>query len=180
MADTQRLVATLQGLLPSTGTGDIDAQDLRDFLVSAQPGFGQLYITSSAATTISAANTYYSAAGTWALGGTAQKFSRGADNQLRYDGVPTYYGLIVASFAITSASSSQACRVALAKNGTILNGGDVSVYLGTTGSAPGMGCVVAITSLATNDYLGIYLRNDTGANNLTLAYASINIISGMA
>lgn len=176
MADTQRTLATLQGLLADNTSNDISEQDLRDFAVSAAPNYGHLYVTSSAATTVSASGTYYEAAGTWTLG-EARNFTKQADNRLRYDGAPTQRAKITAHFTLESGSSSQACRVSLAKNGTALNGGDVKVFLGTSGSAPGQGCVVAITSLATNDYVGLFVRNDTGANNLTLAWGSIVVES---
>lgn len=172
MADTQRLVSTLQGLFPSTGTGDIDAQDLRDLLVSAAPSYGHHYISSSAATTVSSSATWYEAAGTWALA-SGNGFSRQADNRLRYDGSPTYLGLIVAHFTITCGSSSQAARVGIAKNGSVLVGAEQSIYLGTSGSAPGSGALVALTTVATNDYLGLFVRNDTAGNNLTLTYGSL-------
>lgn len=176
MADVQRTLATLQGLLADNTSNDISEQDLRDVLVSAAPNYGHLYITSSAATTVSGSGTYYEAAGTWTLG-EARNFSKQADNRLRHDGVATYKALITAHFTLESGSSSQACRVALAKNGTVLNGGDAKVFLGTTGSAAGQGCVVAIASLATNDYIGLFVRNDTAANNLTLAWGSIVVQS---
>ncbi len=43
-ADTQRSLSALQGLLADNTTGDISPQDLRDFLVSSQGGFGSIYV----------------------------------------------------------------------------------------------------------------------------------------
>jgi hypothetical protein len=169
-------MATLQGLLADNTTNDITAQDLRDCLVSAAPNAGQLYVTSSAATTVGSSGVYYEAAGTWALGSAARNFTRQADNRLRYDGAPTQLALVVAHFTLECGSSSQSCRVAITKNGSVVAGGDQKVYLGTTGSAPGQGCVVALTTVATNDYLGLWVRNDTAANNLTLAFANLVVL----
>lgn len=172
MADTQRALATLQGLLPDNGTGDISAQDLRDFLVSAAPNFGHLYVSSASATTIGSSSTWYEAAGTFSLG-QARNMSKAADNRLQYDGLPTWMALVIAHFTLECGSSNQSARVGLAKNGSVLTGGDQKVFLGATGSAPGQGCLVALTTIAASDYVGLFVRNDTGANNLTLAYGSI-------
>lgn len=175
MADTQRSTAVLQGLLPDNGTGDISAQDLRDLLVSAAPNFGHLYVSSASATTVGASATWYEAAGTFSLG-QARNMSKQADNRLRYDGLPTWMAIVIAHFTLECGSSSQSALVGLAKNGSVLTGGDQRVYLGTTGSSPGQGCLVAMTPVTTSDYFGIWVRNDTGANNLTLAYGSIVVL----
>jgi hypothetical protein len=172
VADVQRTLSTLQGVFADNTANDISEQDLRDFLVSAAPNAGHLYVSSSAATTVASSGVWYEAAGTWTLG-SARNFSKSADNRLRYDGTPTQLAIVVAHFTLECGSSSQDARVALAKNGTVLNGADAKVFLGTTGSAPGQGCLVALTTVSTNDYLGVFVRNNTAANNLTLAHASI-------
>jgi hypothetical protein len=45
MADTQRTLAALQALFADNTTGDISPQDLRDFLVSSQGGYGSIFVT---------------------------------------------------------------------------------------------------------------------------------------
>lgn len=173
MADTQRTVSFLQGLLADNTSNDISEQDLRDFLVSCQVNCGQLYVSSSSATTVGSSSTWYEAAGTFTLGASAKNYSKAANNRLQYDGTPTQLSLVVAHFTLSCASSSQTLGVGVAKNGTVLTGADVRFYINATGTDTQSGCVVALTSAATGDYFGIWVRNDTGANNVTLTHGSI-------
>lgn len=173
MADTQRTVATLQGLLADNTSNDISEQDLRDLLVSCQVNCGHLYVSSSSATTVGSSSTWYEAAGTFTLGSSVLNYSKSANNRLRYDGSPTQLSLVIAHFTLSCASSNQALGVGIAKNGTVLTGADVRLYINATGTDTQSGCVVALTSMATNDYIGIWVRNDTGGNNVTLTYGSI-------
>lgn len=172
MADTQRLLSTLQTLLGDNTTGDISAQDMRDVLLSLAPNYGHLAVTSSTATTVASSGTYYEAAGTFALG-EAYNFTKAADDRLRHDGVTSRIALVVISGTITCASSSQALRVAIGKNGVAVGGGEQELFVGTTGTDEVPFCAAALVVLATNDYVGILVRNDTGANNVTVTQGSI-------
>jgi len=171
-------VATLQGLISTNGAGDISGQDLRDFLVSAAPDYGTLYVSSSGATTVSASATYYESAGTFTLA-EAYQFTKGANNRLAYGGTPTREACVTIHGSITCASSTQALRVGIGKNGTVVSGAEVKLAYGTTGTDEIPFAITTILSLATTDYVGILVRNDTAANNVTVTFGAITATTWM-
>lgn len=178
-ADTQRSVATIQGLFADNTAGDISPQDLRDLLVSAAPDYGTLYVSSSGATTVSSSGTYYESAGTFTLGEASANWTKGANDRIAYGGTPTREVLVTIHGTITCASSTQALRIGIGKNGTVISGAEVSLAYGTSGTDAVPFSVSTVASCATSDYFGILVRNDTAANNVTVTYGAITVLSVM-
>ncbi|MFB3106534.1 MAG: hypothetical protein ACE1ZA_16650, partial [Pseudomonadales bacterium] len=85
MVDTSRTIAAMQTLLPDNTTRAISPQDARDMLVSLQIKYGEIFVTTSAATSITNTTDFFDIAGTYTLGENEQ-FDMNTNGQLRYTG----------------------------------------------------------------------------------------------
>ena len=141
------------------------------------PASGEIHISSSAATTISAANTPTKAAGTTTLETTpaAVGFSMPANNRLRYDGTETKKFQVTVTFTATSASANQLLAFHLAENGTVNPKTEIGRYV-QTANQEGAGGIVGLFELATDDYVEVFVENKTGANNITLEYMTMVVV----
>ena len=171
MVDTARTSTDLLTNLFQDGqaAGAITPNDVRDFIVSAIPATGANYITTPAATTISVSGTYYKENGTWTSQGSPVGFTI-SGNRLTYTGTPTANFLLLyrASFTV-SAGTNQTITFRIAKNGTtdtstaasnLVDSGDTKVVAG-----------FSFISLATNDYLELFVTNETSTNSVTCSKA---------
>lgn len=170
MADTPRTSTDLLTNLFQDGqaAGSITAQDLRDFIVSVKQPYGHYARNVASATTISVAGTYVKAAGTTTLHkGDDMDDDSSTNNRLKYTAALTKNFLVVASLSFTSASSSQVLGFKLAKNGTVIDN-SVARRSHGTGSDIGTATITTHISLAQNDYLEVWVTNETTATNVTL------------
>ena len=173
MADTMRSLSELATLLADNSTGNISPQDLRDaLLATVQPGHGEISITSSAETSIAAVDTWYPASGTYALSANAMNWDMNTNGQLRYTGAADRVVHIAASFSMTAAGNNKNLSLAVAKNGTVLTPSIVNRQI-STGADEGTGAVHAFTSVSTNDYLTVVVRNNTDSVNATLTTVNL-------
>jgi hypothetical protein len=172
MVDTDRTIASLQSLLADNTTGDISAQDVRDLLVSLSVKYGDMYVSTPAATTISNTTSYFDAAGTWTAGSELKQFDMNTNGQLRYIGTPSIEVVVFATASITVAGSNDVIHLEFRKNGTDVAGSDAVRKVGT-GSDVGAFSVIGITGMATNDYITIAFRNETAADNVTAEEAHV-------
>jgi hypothetical protein len=173
MADTMRSLATLATLLADNASGAISAQDLRDaVLATIQPGHGEISVTSSAETTISAVDTWYDAAGTFALSSNAMNWDMNTNGQLRYTGAAGRVAHIAASFSMTAAGNNKNMSLCVAKNGTAITPSIVNRLIGT-GTDEGTGAMHAFIDMTTNDYLTVQIRNNTDNVNATLTTVNL-------
>jgi hypothetical protein len=166
MVDTVRTVAALQALLANNTTGDISAQDLRDFLVSASPPHGTMYRNVASATTISVIGTYYKMAGT-TTAGNLKDFDMPVDGRLRYTGAAAKHCHIVISVSFTVAGNNDVVGLKCAKNGTVMDESVQRRFVGT-GTDIGSTAVHADAMLSTNDYLELWVANETATENITV------------
>lgn len=165
MADTERTIAAMQALLPSQTSGQISPQDVRDMLVTLAIKYGEIYISTASATTVSNTTDYFDVAGTYTLG-EAKQFDMNTNGQLRYTGTPTVEVLIFGNLSMTIAGNNDVIHLEARKNGTDIAGSDAMRKVGT-GTDVGAMSIVGITSMATNDYLTLAVRNETAADNIT-------------
>lgn len=166
MADTKRSKASILSLLADNASGAISAQDLRDAVVSLAPDYGEMHITTPAATTISDTTSFFDASGTYMLDSPALDWDMNTNGQLRYIGVPDRVVDILGSFSIIGASNNQVLHFVLAKNGTPISAGEIKRKIGA-GADVGAGMVHGLTSVSTNDYLTLEVRNETSPTNVT-------------
>jgi len=138
---------------------------------------GHYYMQNNAtATTIGAGNqnVWFKAAGTTTLGiGNSPKWTSPVTNRLRYTGsVATDFVMTVVG-SISSVTANVTLGVAIAENGLIQSESAVSVRC-PTAAVPFPFSMQDIVPVSTNDYYEVYVRNETGTNNLTLS--DVNVI----
>lgn len=143
-------------------------------------GSGAIYLTSSAATTISDTATFFKAAGTTAQNNTESSLANfddggGVSNRLRYTGTPTVKALIVCNVSASAASNNQTLDFRIYKydasagSGATLVHTDVERKTGTGGDV-GSVSIAGDCMLDTNDYLEIWVKNSTSTSSVTLTH----------
>lgn len=167
MADTQRTIPALLTLLADNTAGDISPQDIRDMLVTLVPGLGTIYISTPTETTVAAANTPLKAAGTTTLLATAQNFTMPANNRLTYTGTPDVLANVSISISMTAAANNKVVTMYVAENGTPVAASAVERKVGTGADVGALSVQYALT-LSTNDYVELFVENNTDDTNLTI------------
>lgn len=141
----------------------------RGVINSAAIGFMTMQANATA-TTVSATSTYYKAAGTTTLESISQRFSH-SSNRL------TYTGALTRDFRVTvtatqEAGNNQELGLRIAKNGTTVSN---STSLQTTSGAGKSENSVSqsVIQLATNDYIEVFVSNETAVTDITVTYLSV-------
>lgn len=133
-----------------------DEQDiwLHGTLMSA---YGQLYVSSAAATGIAAADTFQKANGTTTLH-KYDGMDMPVDNRLRHTDAVTRPMLVQVKASI-SVSTDAEVQLAVAKNGTVIDESSVAEDLAAADGAEAMACD-AIIELGENDYIEAWVTAD--------------------
>jgi hypothetical protein len=193
MADTSRTVSDMASNLfqDSQAAGSITPQDLRDFLETCQTKQGSIYVSTAAATTIAGqANVTpnsltnmvaveTAATFTLSTAPTANEFDMNTDGQLRYTGTPTTNVFFTASVMLEIVTSGVDLELVMAvtKGGTIVTGAKTGGFCPrvTTNSVPMS--VSGFTSMATNDYINIFVGNVDSTVNVVARMAQLTAFS---
>ena len=180
MTDTSRTVSDLVTNLfqDSQAAGSITPQDVRDLIETCQTKQGSMYISSAASTTIAGAGTYVEGvAGTWTLSTapTANEFDENTDGRLRYTGTPTINCLFLASASleIDTSAVDKEFGLAIHKNGTLITGTKVVGFSPATTVNSVDLVTFGYASMATNDYVSIFVANIDSTDNLTVRNAQV-------
>ena len=177
MTDTLRSQDTLLTALFQDGQANasITAQDIRDAIVSLSPAYGGFDITTAIATTIAAASTYVKALGTTTISTSSRGVTMPASNRLTYTQAPTRVFQVIVTLTATSAANAQTLGFQLAKNGSLITNTEVtkSFTLLTDNETISLSTLI---SLATNDYLELFVSNNTAINDLTITNMSMSIM----
>jgi len=181
MADTQRTVATILSLLANNTAGAISPQDVRDFAVSWRNGHGQIYVAAADAAAITIANTndYVEAtvAPAWTLSSGAHLFDEsGGNGRLTYTGTQPMTAHIACSISMTCGSNLQLTHWRLGVNDTTDAASECQRKIGT-GTDSGSTALHLITTVTTGDYISLWCRNSTGANDVTLEVANLQVVT---
>jgi len=175
------------GTIANDGTGD----PLRDAMIKVNANFTELYdkdvvletaidtpyggygmAANATATTITSSGTYYKVAGT-TTANTLYLFTH-TDNRLTYTGTPTHFFRIMASpISMISAGTNVVVSLKFAKNGTVI--GYPSTRKINTGSDVGSASCHFGVSLATNDYIELFITNETNTSTVTVEDLFISI-----
>lgn len=123
-------------------------------------------------TTISVQGTEYKAAGTTTSQSVTQKFTN-TDNRATYTGAITRLFKVNATLSLTSGNNHQV-GVYIAKNGSIITNTETYVTTSGAGRAENVFCQ-GLVSLATNDYIEIFVENNTATTNITVTDLSVII-----
>lgn len=141
----------------------------RNVINSSNAGYMTMQANATA-TTIGATNTPTKVAGTTTLASISQKFSH-SDNRL------TYTGALSRSFKITAVASlasgnNQVIGMYIAKGGTAQT---ASTGLTTTSGVGKAENALSqlIVELLTNEYVEVFVSNETAVTNITVAYMSV-------
>src|SRR4249919_2857273 len=135
----------------------------------------QFYMTSNAtATTIGSTGTFVKVAGTTTgLSSVTQKFSNATSNRSQYTGAfPGSF--LVTVFASMTSGNNQNLRMRVAVNGTTLAESTSRFQTSGSGAASNIG-TQAMVSLAANDYVEVFVANDTAANNITVSDLNVTV-----
>jgi len=189
MTDTSRTVSALVTNLFQDGqaAGSITPQDLRDLVETCQVKQGSIYLSTAGATTIAGqANVTPSSltnmvavetGGTFTLSTapTANEFDMNTDGQLRYTGTPTTNVFFTASvmLEIVASAVDKELVFAVTKNGTIVTGAKTGGYCPRvhTNSVPMS--ISGYASMATNDYLNLWVGNVDSTDNVLARMAQL-------
>jgi hypothetical protein len=177
MADTARTKAALAALLADNISADISPQDVRDFLETMNPSFGSLYWSATAATTIAVQSTYYKALGT-TTAINLNRFTSPASNRLTYTGDPDIHLHIACSMSCTCASNSQILGFSIGINGTHIPASLIQRKVGT-GADVGALALHWDAQLSTNDYIELFVTNDSGTATVTIEQGYLFAMSMM-
>lgn len=175
MADTERLLSTILALLADNTTGDISEQDIRDTIVSVNPGHGELYVSASAATTLADTTTWVQVAGTYTLSADASGWAQTVSGRLYSTHATTRRARVTITASMTSGSNNQTVEWAVAKNGTVLTPSRITRFI-ATGANIGAVVTSAIIDVANGSYISAMVRNLTGANNVTATQLNMTIL----
>ena len=169
------------GTVANDGTGDA----LRDAFDKTNDNFDELYTFdyggcgmsgNTTATTITVAGTYYKVSGT-TTANSLMDFTA-SNNRLTYTGTSDkYFRVVVNPLSMISAGNNVIVACKIAKNGTVI-GHPMTRKIGT-GADVGAGTVSFDVSLSTNDYVELFVTNETSTATVTIEdmYLSVTQVS---
>jgi hypothetical protein len=180
MTQTQRSAAEVYALLADNVTEDISPQDHRDSLATWRMGHGQIYVPAAASAPIVIVNNtdYYEAIDpAWTLSAGAHFFDEsGGNGRLTYIGVAPVTVHIACTISVTSGSNQQVVHGRLGKNGVTDEASEVQRKI-AQGTDVGSTALHLVTSMVTDDYLSLWVRNATAANNVILEVANLQAVT---
>jgi len=142
--------------------------------INNSANIAQYYMNNNAtATTIAVSGTFYKALGTTTTGEFVEKFDvTTTSNKAVYKGSLTGFYKITACLTVTG-SSNKEVAIRSAKNGVTSPQSEITSTTSAGGKAEGITCQ-DIVSLATDDYLEIFITNNTDTSSLTVE--DLNVI----
>jgi hypothetical protein len=143
---------------------------------AGDPSYGQIYVSASALTTISAINTPTKIAGTYTAN-LLKDFTH-ATGRMTYTGTATKTFLITFHSYITT-STSNSYNITLAKNGTSI----ADPHMQFTQVQNRLPSHSTMVSLATNDYIEAFVENKSADTDITFArlvFTAIEVVSTAA
>jgi hypothetical protein len=155
----------------------LEALFINNIGITNTSNVGHYYMQNNATvTTIGAGNqnVWFKAAGTTIVGlGNSPKWTTAVTNRLTYAGSVTTEFVITIVGAISTTVSGATLGVGVAENGAIQLESAVSVRT-TTLNVPFSFSVQDIIQVSTGDYFEVFIRNETGTQNITLS--DVNVI----
>lgn len=132
----------------------------------AYPIYGEAHFQGNVtATSIGVVDTPVKVVGTTSAGDT-NLFTH-TTGRLTYNGILTKEFMVVTSMSLTSAAANKKYTVYIAKNGTVLTKTGISRHVATTTDV-GAASISGLVSLAENDYIEIFIENNTDTTNPTV------------
>lgn len=172
---TQRTISEVLANLPDNTSGQIAPEDVRDIVATLLSGFAEERLTSSVETSIGTVNTYVKLAGTTLLDKNSTYWSSPQSNRLQYSG-PAKRGVnCQATLSITTASNNKTIKVAVAKNGVVIEDSAIRRFV-ATGSDEGAVALFAFDEVINGDYFEVWVANETDSTNITATSLNFAVI----
>jgi hypothetical protein len=163
--------------LPGVDHTSNEALFINNIGITNTSNVGHYYMQNNATvTTVGAGqqNIWRKAAGTTIEGlGNSPKWTTAVTNRLTYTGSVTTEFVITVVGSVFSTANGVTIGVGIAENGTIQNESAVSVRT-TTLNQPFSFALQDIIQVANGDYFEVFVRNETGIQNITLS--DVNVI----
>lgn len=175
MVNTVRSLSTLLTAIFQDGQGDnsMNAQDLRDLIVSlVSPHGGSTMEANAVATTIVAAGTYETVAGVFVAIPDAHDITVSASGVITFTGASPRHFHIVSNFDMLAGGNNKVVSAQWFKNGTTALSVPVKRKV-STGTDVGAVSVHADTVLSNGDTIQLKIANDTDTVSVTLQDAYV-------
>jgi len=134
---------------------------------------GNMYLTTPVATTFSAINTPTKVLGT-TTAVNLFRVSSPANNRLTYTGAKTKTFVVTGALSITSATNNNFYTIYIAKNGVVLPQSAQTQKVANGGDQGSMS-ITCTVSLAPNDYIELWISNNTTTSSATVQTSNIAI-----
>lgn len=150
-----------------------------DILIARIPQIEVAYyymLGNSTATTITSSSTPVKVAGDTTASALSSYFDVATtDNRAIYTGAiqGIYKVTVMGQLTTDSDDDEESVCMLIAKNGTTLPESQGSVTTGEEDDSTGHFGIQALTSLATNDYLEVFVSNEQSTENITVEYLSV-------
>lgn len=180
MPDTMQSMTNLLANFPASDSIMMDAQDIRNLITSMRPGYGQLYIAEADAATVT-----LTGSGTfdevdepaWTLDGGGYLFDESDGNgQLTYTGAADVMALVVAHISMTAVGDADIMHLRIGVDGTTDAASEVE-FLQVLGATRYTATTSLLTPLSQNEYVSLWLANESATDNATALSASIKAIT---
>lgn len=134
--------------------------------------YGIVSIGSPSETAIATLNVPVKVAGTTNFGLSHRTSNGAADNRIQYDGKNTIVRRVEAHVSLVSATATKTFSIYIAKNGVVIAESQIKVTLNGPAVFMSSSCG-CITSLATGDYVELWIENNTDTENCTAHYMQL-------
>jgi hypothetical protein len=173
MTDTMRTLSALATLLADNETGAINPQDIRDaILATVQPGYAEMSVTASAATTHADTSTWSEVAGTWALTDASDHWAMAVNGRLNYTGAAVREVNISAAISMTAAGVNVVTEWAIGIDGVPLTPSIIRRKI-STGADVGAAAVFGHADISPGSYISLMCRNITSATATTADLSNV-------
>lgn len=139
---------------------------------------GSCYFSNMASpSTVTAPSAYTKVAPTTVAGGMAIEWTEGTNSRLTYIGTATLDALVKVNVAVSQASGADRDLLfSIYKNGSAVTGTETIVTT-ETAKKENVTLSFAVPNLATNDYIELYVKNNGGAENVSVYNLSMVAMS---
>ncbi len=169
--------------LPDNTQGLISPADVRnlvkDIVASTESPIGGMHIITPAVTTIAIVSTFVKAAGTTAAFTGNKQFAMPTNNRLQYTGpLSNRVFTFVMSISATVAFDNQLLFLMLAKNGSSTDAESIATIQEVKhekGIDVGSHTVAGHITLSSNDFVELFISNETGLNDITIERMNMTI-----
>jgi hypothetical protein len=145
--------------------------------VIQEKGIGIMYNQSNGtATVITDIDTYFPVAGVFTIGDEAENFIVETGGKLTYKGVIRKKFQVTLSITVTTGTSNQDLLFAVGVNDVVSDDYRTCINSGA-GSKACNAVVTSIVEMSTDDYLQVFVANETSDANVTMQRCTVNCVS---